>query len=79
MKIENLEKVSPGDRVYFSGRFYEVAEIKEFPHGPMIGIYDEYPSKHIDYLKPESVRPTAPCYACQNGCPVCSGYGILVV
>ena len=32
---------------------YEVAELKEMPHGTMIGIYDEPPSKHIDYWQSE--------------------------
>lgn len=36
---------------------YEVAEIRQFPHGKMVGIYDEPPSKHIDYWNPSSLVP----------------------
>jgi hypothetical protein len=28
---------------------YEVAEIRRFPHGIMVGIYDEPPSEHVDF------------------------------
>lgn len=28
---------------------YEVARIEKFPHGNMVGIYDEPPSKHVDF------------------------------
>ena len=34
---------------------YEIAEIKRFPHGPMIGIYDEPPSKHVDFWSPKNL------------------------
>lgn len=34
---------------------YEIAEIKRFPHGYMIGIYDEPPSKHIDFWNSSSL------------------------
>lgn len=47
--------IKAGDFVRYAGSKYEVAEVKQFPHGPMIGIYDEPPSKHIDYLQPGSV------------------------
>ena len=46
-----------GSRVTYGKYSYEVAEIKKFPHGLMVGIYDEPPSKHIDYLNLTSVRP----------------------
>ena len=73
------EQAKQGDEIYYAGRFYEIAEIKEFPHGKMIGIFDEPPSKHIDYLNPEVVSEVYPCYACQGGgCPVCGGYGKIV-
>lgn len=45
----------PGDQVVYAGSTWEVAEIKKFPHGWMVGIYDEPPGKHVDYIKPESV------------------------
>ncbi len=76
--MEIAEKLKAGDEIYFAGSFYEVAEIKKFPHGEMIGIYDEPPSKHIDYLNPHNVRRVYPCMGCQGqGCPACSGYGKL--
>jgi hypothetical protein len=34
---------------------YEVAEIRQFPHGPMVGIYDEPPSKHVDFWNASSL------------------------
>lgn len=54
--------IKVGDRVHYGegSSVYEVAEIKEFPHGTMIGIYDEPPSKHVDYLHPSSVRKATP-------------------
>jgi hypothetical protein len=65
--------------VFFAGAFYEVAEIKRFPHGKMIGIYDEPPSKHIDYLHPNSVHKVENCNNCQGcGCTVCNGFGKIV-
>lgn len=68
-----------GDDVFYAGAFYKIAEIKEFPHGVMIGIYDEPPSKRVDYLNPKSVNKTYPCHNCQGGgCGVCLGYGILI-
>ena len=45
-----------GDKVSYAGSVYEVAHIKMFGNGPMVGIYDEPPSKHIDYLKPGSLK-----------------------
>lgn len=74
-----LLDIKKGQEIYYAGGFYEVADLKDFPHGKMIGIYDQPPTKHIDYLKPESVSNVFPCYACQGGgCPVCSGSGKIV-
>ena len=79
MTIETAKNLKQGNEVFYAGAFYKVAEIKEFPHGIMIGIYDEPKSKHIDYLQPNSVNEVYPCYACQGGgCPVCSGYGRII-
>lgn len=51
------KQIEAGDIVLYAGQKFEVAEIKEFGHGlPMVGIYDEPPSKHIDYLHPKSVK-----------------------
>lgn len=75
----NLENLKTGDEIFYAGTFYEVAEIKDFPHGEMIGIYDEPPTKHVDYLNPSSVNEVHPCNCCiGGGCPLCSGYGRLV-
>ena len=49
-------KISIGDKVRFANAIYEVAEIADCSHGRFVGIYDEPPSKHIDYLKVESVE-----------------------
>ena len=73
------ERVKRIEEIYYAGQFYEVAEIKVFPHGKMIGIFDEPPSKHIDYLNPENVSEVYPCFACQGGgCTVCNGHGKLI-
>lgn len=48
----------PGDMVKLSSTSdfkYEVADIEKFPHGWMVGIYDEPPSKHVDYWNPSSL------------------------
>jgi hypothetical protein len=75
----NIENLKVGEEIFYAGSFYEVSEIKDFPHGKMVGIFDEPPSKHIDYLSPSSVNEVYPCYACQGGgCPTCSGYGRIV-
>lgn len=50
-----LKYATPGTKVMYAGSEWEVAHQKRFPHGMMIGIYDEPPSKHVDYLNPESV------------------------
>lgn len=70
VKISQLQKyveyktdagsIKSGSKVKFANSEFEVAEVKFFPHGPMIGIYDEPPSKHIDYLRPESVTLIEP-------------------
>lgn len=48
--VGDLVKTSP-DSEYL----YEVAELKRYPHGPMVGIYDEPPSKHVDFWNPSSL------------------------
>lgn len=51
---------APGDRVFISNPeiTYEVAEIEKFPHGWMVGIYDEPPGKHVDHWNPSSLTKT---------------------
>ena len=79
MTNETAQKLKQGDEIYFAGSFYKVAELKDFPHGIMVGIYDEPPTKHIDYLQPCNIMEALPCYSCQGGgCPVCNGYGIII-
>lgn len=69
------------DEIYFAGSFYPVAEVRKFPHGFMVGIYDEKPHcDHIDFLNPESINEVVPCNSCQgNGCPTCGGFGKTVI
>jgi hypothetical protein len=48
--VGDLVKIRP-DAIYE----YEVAEIRRFPHGFMVGIYDEPPSKHVDFWNASSL------------------------
>lgn len=50
-----MKTIVPGAMVIYAGSKYEVAEVRKFPHGLMVGIYDEPPSKHIDWLNWGSV------------------------
>jgi hypothetical protein len=80
MKEEVAKGLKRGDEIFFAGSFYPVAEVKEFPHGIMVGVYDEQThTNHIDWLNPSSLREVLPCYNCQGGgCPVCGGFGRIV-
>ncbi len=79
MTQEEAKKLRKGREVFYAGAFYKVALVKPFPHGVMIGIYDEPPSTHVDYLQPKNVQSVFPCFNCQGiGCPTCSGYGRMV-
>ena len=63
--------------VFYAGTFYKVANYKKTPMGKMVGIYDEPPSNHVDYLNPANVDEVAHCHACQGeGCTVCGGFGL---
>lgn len=76
MTTEEAQNLKTGEEVFYGKSYYEVAEIKEFPHGIMIGIYDEPPTKHIDYLNPKNVMKVYPCNRCQGeGCLDCAGFG----
>jgi len=73
-----IMSILKGDRVLYAGAVYNVAEIKKFPHGEMIGIYDEPPSQHVDYINPKNCKKLYACNNCQgNGCPTCNGFGLL--
>jgi hypothetical protein len=45
-----------GQKVIFGRHPYEIAVFKHFPHGWMVGIYDEPPGRHIDFLNPEGLQ-----------------------
>ena len=47
-----LAQAYPGLMVKYGGALYEVASIDE---RGMIGIYDEPPTKHVDFLNPRNV------------------------
>ncbi len=52
----NIEEIQIGDMIFYAGDTYQVADIKHLPGNlQMIGIYDEPPTKHIDYLNPNQV------------------------
>jgi hypothetical protein len=50
-----LKFATPGAMVNYAGSLYEVAHQKEFPHGTMVGIYDEPPGDHVDYINPRNL------------------------
>lgn len=50
--------IKAGDTVRYAGSEYVVAHIAILPTGQlMVGIFDEPPGPHIDYLNPKSVTP----------------------
>jgi NTP pyrophosphatase (non-canonical NTP hydrolase) len=57
MKTQQVIEV--GDKVKFAGGVYEVAEIRRSPH--MVGIYDEPPSNHVDFLTYDGVELVEKC------------------
>ena len=71
MTQEEVKKLRKGSKIYYAGAVYEFATLKQFPHGVMIGIYDEPPTKHVDYLQPQNVNIV-------YHCPVCNGIGEIV-
>lgn len=80
MTDNEARALNSGDEIFFGGAFYKVQELRQYPHGLMIGILDEYPiNNHLDYLNPGSVSVVHPCNACQGGgCVTCNGYGRIV-
>lgn len=50
-----LKYARRGAIVRYAGSKYEVAHQKQFPHGIMVGIYDEPPSRHVDYISPKNL------------------------
>lgn len=62
-----LKHATPGTMVRYAGADYEVAHQKQFPHGRMVGIYDEPPGKHVDYINPRSLTIPPPFSARGGG------------
>jgi len=50
-----LKAAQPGKMVRYGNAQYKVAHQRDFPHGRMIGIYDEPPSRHVDYINPKNL------------------------
>lgn len=73
-----MKEIIKGDIILYANNTYEVAYVKDFPHGKMIGIYDEKNSEHIDYLNPNNVQKVSICSNCQNGCTTCNGFRYLI-
>ena len=49
MTIEEAQQLKPREEVFFAGSYYEFAKLKEYPHGLMVGIFDEKPkNNHVD-------------------------------
>lgn len=47
------QEIKQGDFVIFADSNYEVADVS---NPQLVGIYDEPPSKHVDYLNRDSVK-----------------------
>lgn len=63
------------DKVFYSGQIFDVCSVAR---NGFIAVYDEPPTKHVDFLNPENVRSAIPCNNCiGNGCPVCCGLGFV--
>jgi len=78
MKTERAKQLKIGDQIFYAGSFYEVSDLSRIKYN-FVGIYDEPPSKHIDYLNVNNVSEVVPCHNCQGGgCFVCAGYGTIV-
>lgn len=77
MTIDEIKQLNKGEEIFFAGAYYEFSELKEYPHGFMVGIYDEKPkNNHIDYISHEKVLKVYPCNRCQGGgCFDCAGFG----
>jgi len=50
-----LKAAQPGRKVKYGNAEYEVAHQRDFPHGRMVGIFDEPPSRHVDYINPRNL------------------------
>lgn len=50
-----LKAAQPGRLVKYGNAEYEVAHQRDFPHGRMVGIFDEPPSRHVDYINPRNL------------------------
>lgn len=56
MTVDEARRLIPDiDVVVFNGKVYKVAEGSEFFGIFLVGIYDQPPSKHIEYVGPASL------------------------
>lgn len=46
-----LELATPGTMVVYAGHSYEVVRVER----GMVGIYDEPPSRHVDFINPRNL------------------------
>jgi hypothetical protein len=58
VEVTTDDELKVGDFVLYAGSAYEVATVTNGGASGFIGIYDEPPGKHIDYLKRSSVTKT---------------------
>jgi hypothetical protein len=61
--MKSYLNLTVGDHVTIGSQsetIYEVACFKAFPHGIMVGIYDEPPGKHIDFWNYNSLTKVEP-------------------
>lgn len=50
-----LKHATPGSKVQYAGAEYEVARVER----GMVGIYDETPSRHVDFINPRNLTLAA--------------------
>lgn len=54
---EAKQLVPEEDYVLFAGATYKVADVADVFGACMVGIYDEPPSEHVDYIGAYAVEP----------------------
>lgn len=80
MTNEEASALKPNDEIYFRGQFYTVAEVVELGDGIDVLVYINKHVKRVDCLRLPEVSAVRRCMNCQGaGCPVCCGFGKVIL